>query len=200
MNRRARRETANLKVSYRRPGSLSIAGVPVAVFFAASAWAFLSASAAAASPKGKASIPRPPLDFSGVWELDPRMSLNVSSHMMGAVLSVRQEGDRIWITPVKAEGGSRPAILAEEIVADAHPYEKALGPAGKGVVTAGWAADGKALWIEVLAGPSENPREAVQRIIWKLSEDRNLWVRESVSMSPGNAKSSRLVFRRHQGK
>jgi hypothetical protein len=120
--------------------------------------------------------------------------------MLGAVLSVAQVGNRIRITPVKAEGGSRPAILAEEIVADGRPYEKALGPAGKGVVTAGWAADGKALWIEVLAGPPENPREAVQRIIWKLSDDRTIWVRESVSMSPGNAKSSRLVFRKGEGK
>ncbi len=192
------KETANLQMRHRCSGSLSIAGGPAAFLLAAAAWAVLSLSAAAASPKGKAA-PKPPLDFSGVWVLDPKMSLNVSSHMMGAVLSVTQEGNRIWISPVRPEGGSRPAILGEEIVADQRPYEKALGPAGKGVVTAGWSTDGKALWIEVLAGPPENPREAVQRIIWKLSEDRTLWVRESVSMSPGNAKSSRLVFRKRQG-
>ncbi len=183
-----------------RSMSLSIAGGPAALFLAAAAWAVLSFSAAAASPMGKTSAPKAPLDFSGVWVLDPKMSLNVSSHMMGAVLSVTQEGNRIWISPVTPEGGSRPAILAEEIVADQRPYEKTLGPGGKGVVTAGWSTDGKALWIEVLAGPPENPREAVQRIIWKLSEDRTLWVRESVSMSPGNAKSSRLVFRKRQDK
>ncbi len=174
----------------------------VSRLLAAAAWALLGLSAtAAAGPKGKETkAPKPPLDFSGVWVLDPRMSLNVSPNMMGAVLSVTQEGNRIWISPLKPQGGSRSPILAEEIVADARPYEKALGPAGKGIVTAGWSTDGKALWIEVLAGPPENPRAAVQRIIWKLSDDRTLWVRESVSLSPGNAKSARLVFRRRQGK
>ena len=34
--------------------------------------------------------------------------------------------------------------------------------------------------------------------IWKLSEDRTVWVRESVSLSKGNAKSGRLVFRKRK--
>jgi hypothetical protein len=140
--------------------------------------------------------PKPPLDFSGTWTLDPKESMNVSSQMRGAVLSVRQSGNRIWISSVKADKGPRSRILSEEIVVDARPYEKALGPAGKGLVTAGWAADGKSLWIEVAAGPPENPGEAIQRSVWRLSEDRQTWVRESVSVSKGHSGRARLVFRK----
>ena len=150
---------------------------------------------AAPASKSKAPSP-PPLDFSGVWELDPKMSLHVSTHMEGAVLSVRQKGNRIWISPVQTAGQPRQTILSEEIVADCRAYEKGLGPAGKGLVTAEWARDGKSLRIEVQAGPPENPTAALQRSIWKLSEDRMVWVRESVSLSKGNAKSARLVFRK----
>ncbi len=153
--------------------------------------------APAPKPTRKAAAP-PPLDFSGVWELDPKMSLHVSGSMRDAVLSVTQKGDRIWLSPVQSPGKARSPILAEEIVADGRAYEKALGPAGKGLVTAGWARDGKALWIEVQAGSPENPREAVQRSIWRISEDRKVWVRESVSLSKGTAKSARLVFRRKE--
>ena len=153
----------------------------------------------AAGPKVRAKAePKPPLDFSGTWTLDPKSSVNVSAQMQGAVLSVRQNGDRIWISPVKAEAGPRSRILSEEIVADARPYEKALGPAGKGLVTAGWARDGKSLWIEVAAGPPENPGEAIQRSVWRLSEDRQVWVRESVSVSKGHSGRARLVFRRNK--
>lgn len=154
----------------------------------------------AAAPKTRAKAePKPPLDFSGTWTLDPKMSRNVSSRMQGAVLFVRQKGDRIWISPVKPEDGARQGILAEEIVADAHPYEKALGPAGNGLVTAGWAKDGKSLWIEVKAGPPEEPGSAIQRSVWRLSEDRQVWVRESVSAPPGRSGRARLVFRRIAG-
>lgn len=128
------------------------------------------------------------------------MSVHVSSHMRSAVLSVSQKGNRIWISPVRTPGAARQTILAEEIVADGRAYEKALGPAGKGLVTADWAKDGKSLWIEVQAGPPEDPKAALQRSIWKLSEDRMVWVRESVSLSKGNAKSSRLVFRKRERK
>jgi hypothetical protein len=154
-------------------------------------------AAPTAKPARKPSY-RPPLDFSGVWELDQKMSVRVSAPMQDAVLSVTQKGDRIWISPVATPGKARPPILAEEIVADGRAYEKALGPAGKGLVTAGWAKDGKSLWIEVQAGPPENPREALQRSVWKLSADRKVWVRESVSLSKGEAKSARLVFRRRE--
>jgi hypothetical protein len=143
--------------------------------------------------------PKPPLDFSGTWTLDPKSSRNVSFQMQGAVLSVRQRGNRIWISPVTPKEGPRPHILAEEIVADAHPYEKALGPAGKGIVTAGWARDGKSLWIEVTAGPEEKPGDAIQRSVWRLSTDRQVWVRESISASPGRSGRARLVFRRSKG-
>jgi hypothetical protein len=164
------------------------------------AWLLTALAMLAAAPKTRAKAePKPPLDFSGTWTLDSKMSSNVSDQMRGAVLSVRQSGDRIWISPVKAKDGPRPQILAEEIVADARPYEKALGPAGKGLVTAGWAKDGKSLWIEVTAGPPENPGVAIQRSVWKLSEDRQVWVRESVSASPGRAAHARLVFRRNKG-
>jgi hypothetical protein len=153
----------------------------------------------AAGPKVRPTAePKPPLDFSGTWTLDPDASLNVSRQMQGAVLSVRQNGDRIWISSVKADAGPRSRILAEEIVADARPYEKALGPAGKGLVTAGWAKDGKSLWIEVAAGPPENPGEAIQRSVWRLSQDGQVWVRESVSASSGHSGRARLVFRKNK--
>jgi hypothetical protein len=153
----------------------------------------------AAGPKTRATPePKPPLDFSGTWTLDPKSSKNVSSHMQSAVLSVRQKGNRIWISSVKADAGPRSRILSEEIVADARPYEKALGPAGKGLVTAGWARDGKSLWIEVAAGPPDNPGESIQRSVWRLSEDGQVWVRESVSVSKGHSGSARLVFRKNK--
>src|SRR6185369_6322936 len=69
----------------------------------------------------KTPAPKPPLDFSGTWTLDPKESTNVSSQMRGAVLSVRQAGNRIWISGVKPDTGPRPRILAEEIVVDARP-------------------------------------------------------------------------------
>jgi len=162
---------------------------------------FLSSStfdlAAAPRPESPPATP-PPLDFSGVWDLDEKMSENVSAHMKGAVLEVTQQGNRIWISPVQPGGGSRQQILSEEIVVDSRPYEKALGPGGKGVVTAGWAKDRESLWIEVLAGPPGNPGEAVQRSVWKLSEDRSMWIRQSVSIAKGKARNALLVFRRRK--
>ena len=152
-----------------------------------------------AGPKTRATPePTPPLDFSGTWTLDPKASMNVSSQMQGAVLSVRQEGNRIWISSLKADAGPRPRILSEEIVVDGRPYEKALGPAGKGLVTAGWARDGRSVWIEVAAGPPENPGEAIQRSVWRLFEGGDVWVRESVSVSKGHSGRARLVFRKNK--
>jgi hypothetical protein len=136
-----------------------------------------------------------PLDFSGTWELDASHSVNASSHFVGAILSVTQHGDRIWIQPIKQGKGS--GVLAEEIVADGRAYEKALGPAGKGTVTASWSDDRQSLFIEVKAGSGDDlNKAAMQRSIWKLSADRTVWVRETVSISQGKAKSSRAVFRR----
>jgi hypothetical protein len=140
--------------------------------------------------------PAPPLDFSGVWEIDESASANVSAQMRGAVLSVTQKGNRIWISP-QAPVGKGSAIMAEELIADGRPYEKFLGPAGKGTVTAQWGSDGASLWIEVQADSGENPQKgARQRSVWKLSQDRKVWVRESVSISEGTPRQARLVFRK----
>lgn len=110
--------------------------------------------------------------------------------MERAVLDVKQKGDRIWILP----GRAKMAIMAEEIVVDGHPYEKALGNGGTGIVTAVWAPDGKSLRLEVAAGG------VVQRSIWKLSSDRTVWVRETNTIDHGARRSSRLVFRRDDPK
>jgi hypothetical protein len=158
-----------------------------------------SASDLAAAPHPKSRpAPSPPIDFSGVWALDEKMSRNVSSHMRRAVLSVTQEGNRIWISPIQTAEGPRQAILSEEIVVDGRSYEKALGPAGKGLVTADWAKDRRSLWIEVQAGPPENPKEAVQRSVWRLSDDGSVWLRESVSVSKGQTRSALLILRRRK--
>jgi len=141
-----------------------------------------------------ASVPRPPLDFSGVWELDMKASVHPNPHYQGAVLSVTQNGDHIWIQPIKQGKGT--GVLGEEIVADGRGYEKGIGAAGKGIVTAGWSDDRQSLWIEVKAGPADPTKGAMQRSVWKLSEDGSVWVRESVSVSQGKAQSARLVFRR----
>jgi len=149
-------------------------------------------SKAAPGAKPRASAP---IDFSGTWEFDENTSINANYHYRGSILSVTQTGNHIWIQPVKQGKGS--GVLAEEIVADGRPYEQALGPAGKGTVTANWSADKTALEIEVRAGPQDKPSsEATQHSLWRLSADRKLWVRESTSVSQGKAVSSRLVFRR----
>lgn len=109
--------------------------------------------------------------------------------MERAVLEVSQKGDRIWITPAR----KKMSVLAEEIVADGRPYEKALGNE-KGVVTAAWAQDGKSLRLEITAGVP--PNVAVQSSRWKLLSDGAIWVRETRTVENGRARQSRLVFRR----
>ena len=149
-------------------------------------------AAATKLPKAKTAR-RPPLDFSGVWEIDPKMSSGGSWRMEEAVLAVKQRGNAIYIEPIESKA---PKLLADEIIADGRPYEKMMGPAGKGVVTAQWAKDGKSLFIEVTAGPPENPRAAVQHSVWKISSDGSVWIRESVSVSKGTGGRTRLVFRK----
>lgn len=194
------KENQMLKSGHNGAGAVSNARLPrVRLRLRAAAGLLIALAVLAAGPKPKTRAkpePEPPLDFSGTWTLDPKASMNLSSQMQGAVLSVRQQGNRIWISSVKAETGPRPRILSEEVVADARPYEKALGPAGKGLVTAGWARDGRSLWIEVAAGPPENPGEAIQRSVWRLFEGGQVWVRESVSVSKGHSGRARLVFRK----
>ena len=151
-------------------------------------------------PGAKATAPRPtpgkpPLDFTGVWVLDEKASRNVSPPMRGAVLNVRQTGNEIWISPMDP---SKSHLMAESIVVDGQGYEKTLGNKGKGVLTAAWGKDRKSLWLEVTAGPEDDPRAVVQRSIWKLSDDRRTWVRQSVSIQNGKTQDAMLVFRRQK--
>jgi hypothetical protein len=65
-------------------------------------------------------------------------------------------------------------------------------------VTAGWAEDRQSLRIEVKAGgEGESAPSAMQRSLWKLSADRKVWVRETVTVSQGAPRTARLVFRRN---
>ncbi len=136
---------------------------------------------------------RPPLDFTGVWVLDEKASRNVSRAMKGEVLNVRQTGNQIWISSMDP-GKSR--LIAESIVVDGRPYEKTLGTNGKGFLTASWGTDRKSLWLEVTAGPEDNPRSIVQRSVWKLTKDRRTWIRQSVSIQEGKSSEATLVLRR----
>ncbi len=149
--------------------------------------------AKAAPAPTRAAAAKPPLDFTGVWELDEKSSRNVSRPMTGEVLTVRQTGNQIWISPMDPE---KSHLLSESIVADGKTYEKALGTKGKGYLTVDWGKDGKSLWLEVTAGPDEDPRKVVQRSVWKLSKDRRVWVRQSVSIQNGKTTEATLVFRR----
>jgi hypothetical protein len=161
--------------------------------------AVLAGGAAAAGPGPTAgATPRPtprkpPLDFTGVWVLDETASRNTAPAMRGETLNVRQTGNQIWIEPMDA---AKSHLLSESIVVDGRAYEKSLGNKGKGYVTVDWGRDGKSLWLEVTAGPDENPRQVVQRSVWKLSADRRTWVRQSVSIQDGKTKEAMLVFRR----
>ncbi|HTD52340.1 MAG TPA: hypothetical protein VK780_04895, partial [Thermoanaerobaculia bacterium] len=116
-----------------------------------------------------------PLDFSGFWRIDAIASKNINPMMKDSTLSVTQKGNRIWISPgPDVKSG---ALLSEEIVVDGRPYEKSVGPAGKGIVTADWAPDGQSLRIEARVGTEGDSQNfAIQRSIWKLSSDRTVWV------------------------
>ena len=140
---------------------------------------------------------KPPLDFTGVWELDAAASRGYPSNMRGAVLSVAQTGHRILIEPV---GDGRAVLTADQIVVDGRTYEKTVGPKAKGYVTATWSPDRASLRLEVKAGPTENPRASVQRSIWTLSKDRKVWVRQSMTSVDGKTTATRLVFRRRAKK
>ena len=149
--------------------------------------------ARSAAPAVRPTPSRPPLDFTGVWVLDEKASRNVAPAMSGEVLNVRQTGNEIWISPMTPE---KSHLLSESIVVDGRPYEKTLGNTGKGILVAQWGTDRKSLWLEVTAGPESNPRQVVQRSIWKLSADRRTWVRQSVSIQNGKTRDATLVFRR----
>lgn len=152
------------------------------------------------APRERAGAPGSHTDFSGIWEIDSAASAGGAQNMEGAVLEVTQKEDRIWIQPAAATMGRR--VLAEEVVVDGRSYEKSLGGAGgKGSLVAKWGTDAKSLWLEVTAGPEDDPRHVVQRSVWRLSEDRSTWVRETVTLQSGAPmRQSRLVFRRQDPK
>jgi len=154
----------------------------------------LAAALVAVALTAEAQAPKSPPDFTGTWKLDMKASVNVSTNMRDAVLIVEQKGDRIRVSPQKQSAGKL-ALAADEIVADGRPYEKGIG-GGKGILTARWSADGRALEMELTGGPPEDPRQAVQVSRWTVSSDRTTWVRETRTSGNGQTRSSRLVFRR----
>ncbi len=180
----------------KRPTTFAAALV---VLIAAPLFAQVAPPTAAPKPartSGKATAPRPPLDFSGVWVLDAAASRGASSHMTEAVLSVRQDGNKIWIEPIEQK---RPYLLSEQIIADGRPYEKALGAKQKGTVTAGWGKDNRSLWLQVVAGTLEEPVGA-QRVVWRLEDGGKTWTRQSSSIQLNGTKETLLVFRKREAK
>jgi hypothetical protein len=137
----------------------------------------------------------PPLDFSGVWTLDAAASKGVSPAMENAVLSVRQNGNHIWIEPLERKR----VILAEEVVVDGRAYEKGVGLSRgrKGTLTADWGKDGESLWLQIEV-PSEDGSEpaGVQRAIWRLRDKGATWTRQTRTFTKGDVKDTFLVFRR----
>jgi hypothetical protein len=145
------------------------------------------------SPSGKAAKPaRAPIDFSGTWEIDAAQSDGVSANMQGAVISIRQNGDRIWIEPVDR---SRQFLSSDEIVADGRLYEKAVGRGMKGTVQAAWAKDRKSLWIQTVTKDEQGTQVAFQRAQWAL-KDPNTWTRRTWTVQKDQNRESRLVFHR----
>lgn len=170
-----------------------------AVLLAASAvWAQTAAPSPtpqrkAARTPGPAKSRAAPINFSGVWVLDPQASRGVSPSMEGAVIRVRQNGNRIWIEPIEQKDHK---LNSEEIVVDGRLYEKALGGSQKGTVEAAWGKDGTSLWIEAVVGTAENPRVASQRMIWRLREGGKVWTRQTRTLQADEVKDSFLVFRK----
>ncbi len=139
-----------------------------------------------------ASRAKAPIDFSGVWELDAAASQNVSRPMEGAVLSVKQNGNRIWIEPIEQTGRR---ILAEQIVVDGRLYEKRVG-IQKGTLVAKWGKDSSSLWLEAVAGTDDNPEGLLERMVWRMQDFGNTWTRQSWATQGTNVKQTFLVFHR----
>ena len=170
---------------------------------AALAAAVLSAQAAPPTPRPTLPAPPPakgakasPLDFSGIWEIDLQKSEGVSTSMQRAVLSVRQNGSRLWIEPIEQP---RPYLSAEEIVVDGKLYEKAIGRNEKGTVQAQWAKDRKSLWIQTVTTSPEGAEVAFQRSQWSLSDGGKVWTRHTWTVQKGNNRESLLVFNKRPG-
>jgi hypothetical protein len=173
-------------------------GAGVAALLAAALGAQTAAPAATprptkARPPGASRTPKPPLDFSGVWVLDAASSRGVGPAMRGAVLRVRQNGNRIWIEPAGARTGP---LMAEEIVVDGRPYEKSFGTGQKGTLTAAWGKDNQSLWLQIEAGTAEQPHTATQRMVWRLRDGGRIWTRQTWTVQKGGNKESFLVFRK----
>ena len=158
------------------------------------------AATAAPAPKPKrtakpARQTPPPLDFSGVWVLDETASQGVGPTMKGAVLSVRQNGNHIWIEPIERK---EPLLLAEEIVVDGRKYEKGLGPmrGRKGTLTADWGKERESLWLQVEASDEDGKPDGYQRAIWKLAENGTVWTRQTRTITKDEVKDTYLVFRK----
>ena len=150
-----------------------------------------------APPRAAPKVAKAPLDFSGVWELDPKESKEVSKNMEKAVISIRQSGDRIWIEPIEQR---RPWLVADEIVVDGKVYEKAIGGGKKGSVQAQWGKDKKSLWIQTTAGTEGNPDSGWTRAVWELKDGGKTWTRHTWSFSEDAKRESLLVFRKRAAK
>jgi hypothetical protein len=147
-----------------------------------------------AARKGSAKpAPKAPLNFSGVWELDPKASTGVVKAMEQAAIKIEQNGNRIWIGPLGSASTGK--LLADQIVVDGQLYEKKLGK-DKGTVLAKWGNDNQSLWIEAVNSTPQDPRAAVQRMVWRLQDFGNTWTRQSWTISGENVKQTFLVFRK----
>ncbi|HEY1434921.1 MAG TPA: hypothetical protein VGG65_06065 [Thermoanaerobaculia bacterium] len=145
------------------------------------------------APTGKA--PKAPLDFAGTWEIDLTASKGVSKNMEKAVLTVRQNGDRIWIQPIEQR---RPYLTADEIVVDGQKYEKALGRGMRGSVQAEWGKDKKSLWIQSVTSSDENPKVAFQRSVWELKDGGKVWSRRTWTVQNNENRETLLVFKKRE--
>ncbi len=179
----------------RRALLAAAAGVLAAALLAAQAAA--PAPTAPAKPKPKAKSSAPPLDFTGIWVLDPAASRGVTKQMEGAVLQVRQNGNRIWIEAVE---NPRTRITAEEILVDGQVYEKALGAGKKGTLEAAWGKDRQSLWLQAVVSTDEEPVAATQRMIWRLQDGGKTWTRQTRTLQPDGSKDTFLVFRKRETK
>jgi hypothetical protein len=137
----------------------------------------------------------PPLDFSGVWDIDLAQSQGVSTAMKQAVLSVRQSGNTILVEPIEQP---RPFLSADEIVVDGKVYEKAIGRGAKGTVRAFWATDGKSLWIETITKHTDGTEVAHQRSQWTLNNGGTVWTRHTWTVQDGKNRESVLVFKKRR--
>src|SRR5512143_1733378 len=116
--------------------------------------------------------------------------------MQKAVLSIRQNGDRLWIEPVEQP---RPYLSADEIVVDGKLSEKAVGRGEKGTVQAHWGKDRKSLWIQTVTKSPEGAEVAFQRTQWELKDGGKTWIRKTWTVQKGETRESLLVFHKRPG-